>query len=96
MNSTGTVSMWRGEEGWGVIDSPDTPGGCWFHFSHLWHVDLPEGRALEVKGGYRDARVGESVEFDYEPADQDGYSFRADSVWPVDRWSPPRQFRMSR
>ncbi len=26
--STGTVRKWQEDEGWGVIDSPHTPGGC--------------------------------------------------------------------
>lgn len=25
---TATVREWRDEEGWGVLDSPETPGGC--------------------------------------------------------------------
>jgi cold shock CspA family protein len=33
MDSVGTVRVWRREEGWGVIDSPDTPDGCFAHFS---------------------------------------------------------------
>jgi len=40
MGSTGTVRFWHRDEGFGVNDSPDTPGGCWAHFSHLWNDAL--------------------------------------------------------
>lgn len=61
----GTVRNWRHEEGWGVIDSPDTPGGCWAHFSHL------------AMTGYRALKTGQVVELEWEAAGQDGYSYRA-------------------
>jgi cold shock protein len=64
------VRTWRAEDGWGVIDSPDTPGGCWASFVS---VLVPGHRALVA---------GQSVEFDYESAEQDGFSFRAIEVWP--------------
>jgi CspA family cold shock protein len=64
----GTVDVWNEEEGWGVIDSPDTPGGCWVHFSHI------------VGHGYRSLRAGHVVLLQWEAADQDGYAFRAVSV----------------
>ncbi len=67
---SGTVREWHPEEGWGVIDSPETPGGCWAHFSRL---DLP---------GYKESVAGQQVTFTFEPADQDGYSYRALHIWP--------------
>jgi cold shock protein len=67
----GTVRFWLYEEGWGVIDSARTPGGCWAHFS-----------AVEVSG-FRTLQAGQSVEVDWEPADQDGYAWRALSVRPA-------------
>jgi len=33
MTSTGKVREWHDDHGWGVIDSPETPGGCWAHSS---------------------------------------------------------------
>jgi cold shock protein len=51
--------------GVGVVDSPDTPGGCWVHFS-----------AIEVDG-YKDLEPGEEVTLTFEPASQDGFSYRA-------------------
>ena len=75
------------EEGWGVIESPETPGGCWAYYSDLvggeqWPTPAP-GEALLISGGFRSATVGETVDFEWEPvADQDGYKFRATNVRP--------------
>jgi cold shock protein len=70
MGSTGTVREWRTDEGWGVIDSPETAGGCWAHFS-----------VIEM-AGYRSLTAGQHVSFAFEAACQDGYSYRAVAVWP--------------
>jgi CspA family cold shock protein len=71
VSATGVVRTWQAEEGWGVIDSPDTPAGCWAHFSS---VLVPR---------YRTLVAGQSVTFDHEVAEQDGYGFRAIEVWPA-------------
>jgi CspA family cold shock protein len=65
MTSTGAVSTWSADDGWGVIESPDTPGGCWAHFACL---DMP---------GYRSLAPGDVVEFEWEQPGQDGYPYRA-------------------
>src|SRR3954469_1751226 len=67
--TTGRVRKWHAADGWGVIDSPETPGGCWAHFSVI------------VMDGYRSLHDGDTVEFVYESATQDGYTFRALRVW---------------
>ena len=67
----GTVRLWIDDEGWGVIDSPQTPNGCWAHFG-----------VLEM-AGYRALTAGQAVEFTWEPAQQDGYDFRAVTVRPL-------------
>ncbi len=72
MVTSGIVRAWRDEEGWGVIDSPDTPGGCWAHFSS---VAMP---------GYRSLHAGQMVTLDFEDAEQDGYAFRAIRVGTCD------------
>jgi cold shock protein len=54
-----------------VLDSPDTPGGCWAHFSAV------------ATAGYRRLAPDEQVQFDWELADQDGFAYRALRVWPV-------------
>ncbi|MGW0252600.1 hypothetical protein ACWDYH_38840 [Nocardia goodfellowii] len=68
MSAAGTIREWHVEEGWGVVDSPATPGGCWASFT-------------SVMSQRRHFIAGEHVEFDYEPAEQDGYAFRAQRVW---------------
>ena len=66
-----TVREWRNEEGWGVLDSEQTPGGCFVHFSHI-----------EVRG-FRELVVGQRVSLVWEPVtNQDGYVFRAVKVIP--------------
>jgi CspA family cold shock protein len=67
---TGTVRFWHDELGWGVLDSDETPGGCWAHFSKL---RMP---------GPHNLAAGGRVHFDWEAVEQDGYSYRATIAWP--------------
>ncbi len=73
MSSTPTTRVtareWIAEEGSGVIDSPETPGGCWAHFSDL---DM---------AGYKPLVAGQQELFTVEPPDQDSHCFRALHVW---------------
>lgn len=71
MESVGIVRSWYSDEGWGVIDTEQTPGGCWAHFSNL------------AMPGYRSLKTGDAVNLEWEAADQDGFSFRATRLWPV-------------
>ena len=68
----GVVAVWHDEEGWGVLDAPETPGGCWAHFSNL------------SGDGFRCATAGTEASFTFEAlgphAHQDGYRFRAVAV----------------
>lgn len=67
----GTVQAWHDDQGWGVVESPETPGGCWVHFS-----------AVAVAGD-RSLTPGQPVRLEWLPArDQDGYRFVAVRVWP--------------
>jgi CspA family cold shock protein len=72
MADHGTVRVWHDDEGWGVVDSTATPGGCWTHFSS---AAVP---------GYAAFTAGQAVWLDSEAADQDGYGFRAVRVWRQD------------
>lgn len=65
------VRDWRDQDGWGVVDSPETPGGCWAHFSHL------------ATDGYRTAHAGDVVMLEWEFAYQDGFNYRAVRLWPL-------------
>jgi CspA family cold shock protein len=69
MTSVGSVRTFDADEGWGVIDGPDVPGGCWVHFSAI---------AME---GYRVLAPGQQVSFRAEAASQDGFAYRAMKVW---------------
>lgn len=71
VTSLGVVREWSAEQGVGIVDSPDTAGGCWVHYS-----------AVAVQG-YKDLTPGQSVEFDWEAPGQDGFDFRAIRVWPA-------------
>ena len=73
MTSRGTVRVWHAEDGWGVLDSAATPGGCWTHYSAV------------LVAGYRTLDTGAAVEFTFEAAEQDGYAFRALEVRPADQ-----------
>lgn len=65
MSVRGTIREWHQDEGWGVIDSPETPGGCWMHFG-----------VVQVEG-YPALFVGQDVRLEWEAPGQDGYHFRA-------------------
>jgi CspA family cold shock protein len=66
--SRGVVRDFHADEGWGVVDGPDVPGGCWFHFSAI------------MMGGHRRLTPGQRISFHAEVADQDAFRFRASSV----------------
>lgn len=72
MADSGVVREFHVDSGWGVIDGPAVPGGCWVHFSAI--------RA----DGYRQLTAGQRVWFQAEAAEQDGFHFRAAEVWTED------------
>jgi CspA family cold shock protein len=67
--STGSVRVFHADEGWGVLDGPDVPGGCWVSFSAI------------VMDGYRALTAGQAVSLRWERGEQDGFDFRAVKVW---------------
>jgi len=78
MASIGTVRTFDADLGWGAIDGPDVPGGCWVHFS-----------AIAVDG-FRTLTRGQQVSFRAERARQDGFAYRAVKVWSGDVEPPDR------
>jgi CspA family cold shock protein len=66
-----TLSDWHAEEGWGVLQSSETGGGCWFLFDSLVNMSV------------EDLKVGCSYVVDFEAVEQDGYQYRALTVSPV-------------
>ena len=69
--TSAVVREWHAEDGWGVLDSAETPGGCWGSFMH---VDT---------SGYKTLNAGQRVELDFESPGQDGYPFRATRIVPM-------------
>jgi CspA family cold shock protein len=68
----GVVREFHPDDGWGVIDGDDVPGGCWVSF------------AVIRMDGYRELTPAEPVRFTFEQVrDQDGYAYRATAVWPL-------------
>jgi len=70
MPSEGTVREWNDDQGIGVIDSADTPGGCWVYYSNI------------VTDGLGTLTPGDRVTFTYEALRQDEFDYRAVLVWP--------------
>ena len=68
MSERGVVRFWHEDEGWGVVDSPSAPGGCWAGFAS---IDMP---------GFHTLAQGQVVWVTIEPGPQDGYDYRAESV----------------
>ena len=70
--TSGVVRWFNADEGWGVIDAPEVPGGCFVHFSVI-DVD-----------GYRQLADSQRVRFTHEHLGflQDGCPYRALTVWP--------------
>lgn len=77
MATVGNVRFWHSDMGWGAIDSDETPGGCWAHFTHI------RADADTAARGFRDLKKRQPVEFIWERFRQDGYEFRAIAVWPA-------------
>ena len=67
---------WHNDLGWGVLDSPETPGGCWAHYSVIESRLLAQVDGSEVSE-YKGVAVGESVELEWEAPGQDGFDYRA-------------------
>ena len=70
MTNQGVVRNWDDDQGFGAIDSPDTPGGCWAGFPTI------------SMNGYRMLTPGDAVTFTFETVSQNGYRYRAVHVWP--------------
>lgn len=67
-----TVREWDDEKGWGVLDSLETPGGCFGHYSDIQAT------------GFHTLSPGQQVDLAWEAPGfkQDGYDYRAVSIVP--------------
>lgn len=65
--ATGVVKFYEAKNGWGAISSSELPDGldAFVHFSSIGAE------------GYKAFEQGDQVEFDYKPAQQDSFRFRA-------------------
>jgi len=70
------VREWHNDLGWGVLDSPETPGGCWTHYSTIHTRPLGQVDGAEVSE-YQRVVAGESVELNWDEPGQDGFAYRA-------------------
>ncbi|GIG92549.1 cold-shock protein [Plantactinospora endophytica] len=77
MTIVGLVRDFDADRGWGVLDAPETPGGCWVHFSAI------------AAPGYRTLAPGQRVWFHAEAPGQDGFAYRATKVWSDGPAEPP-------
>ena len=73
---TATVREWHEDLGWGVLDSPETPGGCWAHFSTIESRERSSSGNEQVSD-YKELVPGETVELEWTSPGQDGFDFRA-------------------
>ncbi|ALU73312.1 hypothetical protein H351_29930 (plasmid) [Rhodococcus erythropolis R138] len=73
---TGSVRVWYAEQGWGVFDSAETPGGCWADAKEVMPMEQP-----------LDLYPGSPVRFawmDISPLLIEGFRYRAHSFYPID------------
>jgi CspA family cold shock protein len=73
---TATVREWHDDLGWGVVDSPETPGGCWVHFSHIESPVIANSDGVEISE-YKELAPGETVALEWTTPGQDGWDFQA-------------------
>lgn len=70
MVSKGQCANGTARKAGGVIDSAVTPGGCWTFF-------------MAVAASHNDLAPGQPVDFEWEPAEQDGFRYCALRAWPM-------------
>ena len=75
----GVVKWFDVDEGWGVIDAAEVPGGCFVHFANI------------EMAGFRQLQEAQRVRFTFEQPGflQDGCPYRALEVWPEDSTGRP-------
>jgi CspA family cold shock protein len=76
---SGVVREWHEDEGWGVIDSVETPGGCWAHFTAIESPIIESSEGMTASE-YKVVMTGDSVDLIWEQPGQDGFDFRAVTV----------------
>lgn len=64
--ATGTVRLWMADDGWGVIDLPDQPRGCW-----------ADASVVEGLDGSNALRAGQTVDVQWTTPGPEDYNTRA-------------------
>jgi CspA family cold shock protein len=95
------VREWHEDLGWGVLDSPETPGGCWTHYSVIETRRVGSSHSGEVYE-YKSLTKRDVVDLEWEAPGQDGFGYRAsscasgsDSSEPIAVWTDYRGRGMS-
>jgi CspA family cold shock protein len=70
------VREWHNDLGWGVLGCPETPGGCWTHYSAIHTRLLGQVEGAEVFE-FKSVTAGDSVELEWEEPGQGGFEYRA-------------------
>ncbi|WP_107773899.1 hypothetical protein [Nocardioides sediminis] len=70
------VREWHEDLGWGVLNSPETPGGCWTHYSVI-ETRRVESRHRGEVFEYKALTQGDVVDLEWEAPGQDGFGCRA-------------------
>ena len=73
------VREWHEDLGWGVLDSPETPGGCWTHCAVIETRRVASSHEGEVNE-YKSLSEGDVVDLGWETPGQDGFRYRATGV----------------
>lgn len=73
------VREWHEDLGWGVLESPETPGGCWTHYSAIASRRFARTDEPQVDE-YKALSKGDVVDLGWEAPGQDGYAYRAVTV----------------
>jgi CspA family cold shock protein len=68
----GTVIRWDDGRGGAVVESAETPGGCWADASTVLHSTSPDGKL----------RAGQVVQLEWTDVAAEGFAFSAVRVVP--------------
>ena len=73
------VREWHEDLGWGVLDSAETPGGCWTHYTA---IETSRVRSSQGGEAYEYKALGDDdvVDLEWEAPGQDGFDYRATLV----------------
>lgn len=74
------VREWHDDLGWGVLDSPETSGGCWTHFSAVQTPRVNDEDERVAAYGFKSLKRNDLVDLEWARPGQDGFDYRAAKV----------------